>query len=319
MWSGAGATPLRSAGWRSPISSRFPSSVRGSWPCRDRRWHSLAGSPRHRLRRPAILARLGPPSDEWHSEPHYRIGDAVSGRRHLRHRALPAGQPPRRAHVFVLEAYDNRLSVWTPAGDAPVQRGPPGRGSGGLHDAVSRALRGLAVLRARPVESSHTSPTHGSLLETVPNPPNFARLPGIPAQDRRADLRTEASWVWPTMGRSIELGLFGDDPVDSLPVFSIRASAAGWVRDVVHWRDIRNTTFALTYNGWLHFSGTTLSGRRAVPVGSGCRNRSGLSGCRRTPRGGRGGVVRAFRGGRWNAIRGRYRLAPPVWRSSRSG
>lgn len=61
------------------------------------------------------------------------------------------------------------------------------------------------------------------------------------------------------MGATNQLGLFGLDPVDSLPVFSIRQSPAGWVRDVVFWHDTRNTSFALTYGGWLTFPGQPFS------------------------------------------------------------
>lgn len=60
------------------------------------------------------------------------------------------------------------------------------RGSGGLRDAISRALRGLPVLRARPVEV-HLLLVLRDSAGNGAQPPQFARLPGIPPQDRRPD------------------------------------------------------------------------------------------------------------------------------------
>ena len=199
-----------------------------------------------------------PPANEWHSEPHYRIGDAVRGDAlfgivpYLR--VSPAG------HVFILEAYDNRLSVWTPSGARLFAVGRSGEGPGDfampyrVHFEDSRFY-----VRD---QSRFTWFTYsGALLETVRNPPNSVAYPGFEGFPIRVDALTpDGSFLgFQSMGASNRLGLFGLDPVDSLPVFSIRQSPAGWVRDVVFWHDTRNTIFALTYGGWLTFPGQPFS------------------------------------------------------------
>ena len=195
----------------------------------------------------------GPPPEEWHSEPHYRIGDAVRGD------ALFGIVPylrvnPRDGRVFVLEAYDNRLSVWTPAGERLFTVGRSGEGPGDfampyrVHFEDSRFY-------VRDQSKFTFFSYSGALLGTVPNPPNSLGYQGFHLKIDA--LTADGSFLGrPTMGRSVELGLFGDDPIDSLPVFSVRETAEGWGRDAVYWRDIRNTKFALMYNdGWLTFPG----------------------------------------------------------------
>ncbi len=94
----------------------------------------------------------------------------------------------------------------------------------------------------------------GALLGTVSSPPTSLGYQGFPLKIDA--LTADGSFLGnPNIGRSVELGLFGNDPIDSLPVFSIRETSGGWVRDVVYWRDIRNTNFALYYGHRLTFPG----------------------------------------------------------------
>ena len=193
-----------------------------------------------------------PPLEEWHSEPHYRIGDAVSGD------AVFGIVPylrvnPRRGHVFVLEAYDNRLSVWTPSGARLFTVGRSGEGPGDFMMPYRVHFEDSRFYVRDQSKFSYFSYS-GTLLETVPNPPNSVGYQGFPLKIDA--LTADGNFLGrPSMGRSVELGLLGDDPVDSLPVFSIRETGGGWVRDVVYWRGIRNTTFALYYGHWLTFPG----------------------------------------------------------------
>ena len=193
----------------------------------------------------------GPPPDEWYSESHYRIGDAVRGD------ALFGIVPYLRigpgGNVFVLEAYDNRLSVWTPSGARLFSVGRSGEGPGDFAMPYRVHFEDSRFYVRDQSKFTYFS-YDGSLLETVPNPPNSIGYQGFPI--RVHALTRDGSFLGrPSMGRSLELGLFGNDPVDSVPVFSIRESAAGWVRDVVYWSDIRNATFALYYGRWLTFPG----------------------------------------------------------------
>lgn len=202
----------------------------------------------------------GPPPDEWHSEPHYRIGDAVRGDAlfgivpYLR---VKSGGGPGGEWVFVLEAYDNRLSVWTPSGERLFSAGRSGEGPGDFAMPYRVHFEDTRFYVRDQSKFTYFS-YDGTLLETVPNPPNSIGYQGFPV--RVHALTHDGSFLGrPTLGRSVELGLFSDDPIDSLPVFSVRESAAGWVRDVVYWRDIRNTIFALIYDGWITYVGQPFS------------------------------------------------------------
>lgn len=196
-----------------------------------------------------------PPPDEWHSEPHYRIGDAVRG--DALFGIVPYLRVGPGGHVFVLEAYDNRLSVWTPSGARLFSVGRSGEGPGDFMMPYRVHFEDSRFYVRDQSKFTYFS-YDGSLLETVPNPPNSIGYQGFRIWIDA--LTPNGSFMgMPTMGRSVELGLLGNDPVDSLPVFSVRESATGWVRDVVYWNGIRNTTFALTYNGWLTFPGQPFS------------------------------------------------------------
>ena len=197
-----------------------------------------------------------PPLDEWHTEPHYRIGDVVRGDAlfgivpYLRVRS---GGGPGDERVFVVEAYDNRLSVWTPSGARLFSVGRSGEGPGDfampyrVHFEDSRFY-------VRDQSKFTWFSYSGTLLETVPNPPTSLGYQGFPI--RIHALTPDRSFLGRrSMGASLELGLFGDDPVDSLPVFSVRESARGWVRDVVYWYNLRNSSFALAHDGMLTFPG----------------------------------------------------------------
>ena len=198
----------------------------------------------------------GPPPDEWHSEPHYRIGDAVRGD------ALFGIVPylrvsPGDGRVFVLEAYDNRLSVWTPSGQRLFSVGRSGEGPGDFMMPYRVHFEDSRFYVRDQSKFTYFS-NSGSLLGTVPNPPTSVGYQGFPLKIDA--LTADGSFLGrPSVGRSLQLGLFGDDPIDRLPVFSVRESAGGWVRDVVYWHDIRNKTFALYYGRWLTFAGQPFS------------------------------------------------------------
>ena len=196
-----------------------------------------------------------PPANEWHSEPHHRIGDAVRG--DALFGIVPYLRVGPGGHVFVLEALDNRLSVWTPSGARLFTVGRSGEGPGDFAMPY-RIHFGDSWFYVRDQVKFTFFSYGGTLLRTIPNPPTSIGYQGF--QIRFDALTPDGSFLgFPSIAAHIRLGLLGDDPIDSLPVFSIRESAEGWVRDVVYWRDIRNTSFALTYDTRLTFPGQPFS------------------------------------------------------------
>ena len=197
----------------------------------------------------------GPPPDEWRSEPHYRIGDAVQG--DALFGIVPYLKVGPGGHVFVLEAYDNRLSVWTPSGARLFSVGRSGEGPGDFAMPYRVHFEDSRFYVRDQSKFTYFS-YDGTLLETVSNPPNSIGHQGF--HIRVHALTPDGSFLGrPSMGASVELGLLGNDPVDSLPVFSVRETGSGWVRDVVYWYKLRDSSFALTYNGWLTFPGQPFS------------------------------------------------------------
>lgn len=164
---------------------------------------------------------------------------------------------PADGRVFVLEAYDNRLSVWTPSGERLFSVGRAGEGPGDFAMPYRVHFEDSRFYVRDQTRFTYFS-NSGTLMETVPNPPTSLGYQGFPL--RIDALTADGSFLGrPSMGAHVELGLHGNDPIDSLPVFTIRETAGGWVRDVVYWRDIRNNDFALYYGRWLTFPGQPFS------------------------------------------------------------
>ena len=198
----------------------------------------------------------GPPPAEWVTEPGYRIGDAVAGDAlfgivpYLR--VSPDGR-----RVFVLEAFDNRLSVWTPQGERLFRVGRAGEGPGDFAMPY-RIHFGDSWFYVRDQARFTFFADDGTLLRTVPSPPNSVGYQGFPIWFDA--LAAAGSFLGrPSVGASIRMGLLGDDPIDSLPVFSVRESAEGWERETVYWHRIRNGTLVISYEGWLTFAGQPYS------------------------------------------------------------
>ena len=201
------------------------------------------------------LDRPRVPQTEWVTEPDHRIGDAVRGDAlfgivpYLR--IGPSGQ------VFVLEALDNRLSVWTPSGVRLFSVGRSGEGPGDF--AIPYRIHfGDSWFYVRDQVKFTFFSCGGTLLRTIPNPPTSIGYQG--SQIRLDALAPDGSFLgFPSIAAHIRLGLLGDDPIDSLPVFSIRESAEGWVRETVYWNNIRNRSFAITQGSRIAFAGQPFS------------------------------------------------------------
>ena len=198
----------------------------------------------------------GPPPSEWVTEPDYKIGDAVAGDAlfgivpYLR--VSPDGE-----RVFVLEAFDNRLSVWTPSGARLFSVGRAGEGPGDFAMPY-RIHFGDSWFYVRDQTRFTYFSDDGTLLKTVPNPPTSVGYRGFPI--RFDALAPDGSFLgFASIGASVRLGLWGDDPIDSVPVFRVRESADGWAREPVFWHGIRNRSFSISYDGWLTFAGQPFS------------------------------------------------------------
>ena len=184
----------------------------------------------------------GTPQAEWITEPEYRIGDAAEGD------ALFGRVPYLRVgpygRVFVVEAMVGRVSVWTPAGERLFSLGGPGEGPGDfmlpykIHFEDSRFY-------VRDWSRFTWFRYDGTILETVPNPPTSVGWRGFGL--RMDALLADGSLLGLSqLPFSVRLGLLGDDdPVDRTPLFSVRNTERGWVREPVYWIDGRRSLYAI--------------------------------------------------------------------------
>lgn len=159
--------------------------------------------------------------------------------------------------VFVLEPNQARVTVWTPGGRLLLDLGGAGEGPGDfmLPYRIHAWESGFYVRDQ--VRFSFFS-YDGTLLRTVPNPPTLVSYQGFQIQVG-AILEDGSFLGHPDIPASIELGLWGDDPIDSLPLLRVWESDAGWSREPVVWRNIRNATLHVPFDDGMLMAGQPFS------------------------------------------------------------
>ena len=220
-------------------------------------------------RLPALLALLlssacadrppepgGDSRPEWLSEPDYEIGDAMTGDAAFgwvgQVRVSPDGQ-----RVFVLEPNRARASVWTPDGRLLLDLGRAGEGPGDfmLPYRVHAWESGFYVRDQ--VRFTFFS-NDGTLLRTVPNPPTLVSYQGFPIN--AGAIFDEGSFLGnPSIPAGDKLGLWGDDPIDNVPILRIWESDAGWSWEPVAWMNNRNGTLAVSLADGYYMAGQPFS------------------------------------------------------------
>lgn len=179
--------------------------------------------------------------EQWLSEPAYEFGgaldgDALFGRIHVR--VAADGN-----RVFVLEPFESRVSVWTPAGRRLLDLGGTGQGPGDFMFPyrIDVDESGFGVRdRQRFSYFSH----EGTLLRSVPNPPSSVGYQGFPIVTDV--VLADGSFLGiPNVPVSVRLGLWGDDPMYTLPVLRVHESGQQWLLDEVFTRNVRNLTLAV--------------------------------------------------------------------------
>lgn len=171
------------------------------------------------------------------SEPEYRFGDPWEGPAafglipYLR-----VAADGRR--VFVLEPNKSRVSVWTPDGRLLLDLGRSGEGPGDFAFPYRIHLDDSWFYVRDQVRFTYFS-YGGKLLETVPNPPTLVSYQGFRIL---ADaLLADGSFLGvANVPVSVWVGLWGDDPIHSVPILKVSESEDGWSAAPVFWRNSRN-------------------------------------------------------------------------------
>jgi len=188
--------------------------------------------------------------EQWISESAYEFGgaldgDALFGRIHVR--VAADGQ-----RVFVLEPFESRVSVWTPAGRRLLDLGGTGQGPGDFMFPYRIDMDESGFLVRDQQRFSYFS-HEGKLLRTVPNPPASVGYQGFPITTDV--LLADGSFLGiPNIPASVRLGLWGDDPMNALPVLRIHESGQQWLLEEVYTRNVRNLTLAVPLGDGYYFA-----------------------------------------------------------------
>ena len=190
------------------------------------------------------------PDALWVSEPEYQIGDAFAGDALFGFvpslRVSPDGR-----RVYVLEPYEASVSVWTPDGRRLFGVGGAGEGPGDLMLPYRIHLDDSWFYVRDRVRFTYFS-YDGNVLRTVPNPPTSVSYRGFPIRVN-AHLADGSFLGFPSIPGSVEMGIWGDDRITTVPVVRLHETSSGWQQDPVFRQNIRNETLLVAEDGY-HFS-----------------------------------------------------------------
>ncbi len=150
--------------------------------------------------------------------------------------------------MYTVETALSRVSVWTPDGELLASVGQPGEGPGdfAFADYVFPDDSGFMVRDLHRGRFSYFS-TDGALQTTADFPGN------ISYQGFRIDARArfpDGSFLGkPSIAASVRVGLWGDDPIHSLPLLRVFQSQEGWVHRPLWRMNIRNETLWMKLTG----------------------------------------------------------------------
>ena len=206
---------------------------------------------------PAGASQASVTGEDWLSESAYGFGDAMAGDALFGRIYVRVTADNKR--VFVLEPFQSRVSIWTPDGRRLVDLGRPGEGPGDFSYPRRVDLDESGFYIRDQQRISYFS-YDGSLLKTVPYPPP-ASVGFQGFRIRSYVFLEDGSFLGvPDIPATIELGvgLFGGDPIDTLPMLRVRRSGRHWVQEEVLRYGIRNKTQVISAGGH-RFAGQTYS------------------------------------------------------------
>ena len=176
----------------------------------------------------------------WTTELEYRFGDALVGDAQFHIiRLVRVDRDGER--VFVVETALSRVSVWTPDGKLLVDVGRPGEGPGDFSfaDYVFPDDSGFLVRDLQRGRFSHFS--EDGALQTTADFPGNVSYQGFQI-DAHARFPDGSFLGKPSIATSVIVGVWGDDPIHSLPLLRVFETEDGWSHRPVWRLNIRNET-----------------------------------------------------------------------------
>lgn len=186
--------------------------------------------------------------DPWLTELEYEFGESVGGDGDASFSPISSvrvlGDAER---ILVVEAAALRVTIWTPNGSLVREVGRPGQGPGEFSGALFVEVhRGGFHTRDSQRYSSFSS--DGALIETVPYPPPRLSFRGFPLRPR-ALLRDGSLLAMPQIPSAALAGFGGDEPIEHLPVYHVRAEGEDWTLDRIATIDVRNRHMSIRPEG----------------------------------------------------------------------
>lgn len=186
--------------------------------------------------------------DPWFTEPEFEIGNGAGGSDEASFslissvRVLENGR-----RVLVVEAASLRVTIWTPEGSLVQEVGGPGQGPGEFTGALFAEVH-RDGFRIRDFQRYSSFSNDGTLIATTPYPPRRLGFRGFPL-GTQAMLDDGSFLAVPRVPAAALIGFDGDEPIEYLPVYHVRAEDDDWTTEVIAMLDTRNRDMSIQPRG----------------------------------------------------------------------
>ena len=210
---------------------------------------------------PRLAAQQGTSATVWITHPDFEIGEGAAGTGPAAFGIVGTVRNIGDSLLLVTEPWDSRVTIWTPGGTLVAQVGGPGEGPGEFSHPIMSVgvhLDGFHVIDASRFTSFSNA---GELLGTTPFPPRSLSFRGYGLQPR-ALLEDGSVLAVPGVSNAALMEVYGDDPVEMLPVLRLAGEGGRWGMDTIAMLDIRNRDFSIVPEGHSAFGGGIHSWQR---------------------------------------------------------
>ena len=186
--------------------------------------------------------------EPWLTEPEFEIGNGTGGSADADFslissvRVLGDGN-----RILVVEATTSRVTIWTPDGSLVREVGGPGDGPGEFAGAILAEVHrnGFSI---RDFQRYSSFSNDGTLTGTTPYPPRRLSFRGFPL-GAQALLHDGSFLAIPRVPPAVLTGFDGDEPIEYLPVYHVRAEGDDWTMKTIAMLDTRNRDMSIRPRG----------------------------------------------------------------------
>jgi len=223
---------------------------------------SVAGALALCANAPALVAQQANLGDVWITHPDFEIGEGATGTGPAAFGIISEVRIVGDSLLLVAEPMDSRVTIWTPGGTLVAQVGGPGEGPGEFSHTISMSVDvHRDGFRVRDAVRFTSFSNAGELLGTTPFPPRSLSFRGYGLRPQ-ALLEDGSVLAVPGVSPAALMEVYGDDPVEMLPVLRLAEEGGRWGMDTIAMLDIRNRDFSIIPEGHSAFGGGIHGGQR---------------------------------------------------------